>query len=229
LAIVHNPAYQRAKIDSVERVVLENEEVGQENSPAFDENSSMMENHDDLTATFKYHSDNVNAIREGQTMSEEIESTNNDDTLMSEIEALKAEIILKNAEIDVFVSAEADRVEEARMALVSKATEIGLKGHEELSSDVIENLIASWEASRPVEKVVEMKPVEPMAEEVIASASVEETTPVVANYLNKKLVETPETVYAKYYNAWVSAWNGTLANSDNRFRAKKYEQIKEMN
>tara|TARA_R100000458_G_C8183025_1_gene179367 strand:+ start:92 stop:583 length:492 start_codon:yes stop_codon:yes gene_type:complete len=162
-------------------------------------------------------------------MSEEIVETNDNDTLMSEIEALKAEIILKNAEIDVFVSAEAERVEEARMALVSKATELGLKGHEELSAEIIENLIASWEASQPVKEVVEMKPVEPVAEEVIASASVEEKSePVVANFLNKRLVETPEGVYEKYYNAWVSAWNGTLASSDNKFRAKKYSEIKEM-
>ena len=216
LAIVHNPAYQRARIDSVERVEI-------------DENSSMTENLTETPSIFKYQPDNHSAIREGQTMSEEIVETNDNDTLMSEIEALKAEIILKNAEIDVFVSAEAERVEEARMALVSKATELGLKGHEELSAEIIENLIASWEASQPVKEVVEMKPVEPVAEEVIASASVEEKSePVVANFLNKRLVETPEGVYEKYYNAWVSAWNGTLASSDNKFRAKKYSEIKEM-
>ena len=215
LAIVHNPAYPKARIETIERVVLS-------------ENTTNLENTDNSTATFKYQMDNGESIREGQTMSEEIVETNDNDTLMSEIEALKAEIILKNAEIDVFVSAEAERVEEARMALVNKASELGLKGHEELSAEIIENLIASWEASRPSQEV-EMKPIEPVAEEVVASASVEEPTTVVANYLNKRLVETPEGVYEKYYNAWVSAWNGTLASADNKFRAKKYSEIKEMN
>lgn len=38
---------------------------------------------------------------------------------------------------------------------------MGLKGHEDLSSDTINSLIASWEESRPQTEPAEMKPVEP--------------------------------------------------------------------
>ena len=126
---------------------------------------------------------------------------------------------------------EAKRVEDARQELVVKATDIGLKGHEDLSADVIKNLISSWEASHPVAEPVEMKPVE-ASTKITKTAVVEATEasiPVIANYLNSKIVKTPEDVYERAYNAWAKAWNKTVAPSEvTTMRAKMYSEIKEM-
>ena len=55
--------------------------------------------------------------------------------------------------------------------------------------------------------------------------------PVVANWLNRQMVETPEPLYARCYNSWVQAWNGTLTANEkgDGFRALTYEEIQEMN
>lgn len=145
----------------------------------------------------------------------------------SELESLQAELVLARAEIEEMKAHEAAQAEEERLGLVASATSLGLKGHEDLSSETLSNLIASWEASHPAEPVVEMKPAEP------AVASEESPSPVksekvVANYLNGKMVETPESLYSQAWNAWASAWNKTLSgveNNDERIRAPKYSEI----
>ena len=207
LAIVHLPAYPDANIHSVERVELE------------------------LSATFNNDSDNGLVIREAKTMTEEITEEIIEDEPQpdyeAEIASLREQIETQTGEIDSFRAAEEAKAESERMALVEQANEIGLKGHEELSSDVIANLIESWQASQPV---AEMKPVESgfTAEPVsIPEASV----PMVANWLNKQMIETPEPLYARAYNSWAKAWNGTLTASEKHsgFRALTYEETKEMN
>ena len=145
----------------------------------------------------------------------------------SEMEALQAELVLARAELEEMKAHEAAKEEESRLGLVASATELGLKGHEDLSSETLSNLIASWEASHPAEPVVEMKPAEP------AVASEESPSPVksekvVANYLNGKMVETPEGLYSQAWNAWASAWNKTLSGGetqDERIRAPKYSEL----
>ena len=148
----------------------------------------------------------------------EIENTHND-----EIEALKADLVLKEARISEFMAAEEARVEEARLDLVSKATELGLAGHEDFSSETLEKVIASWEASRPApveEPVVEMEAATPAASAPIASE--EESEPVVANFLNGKKVESPVSLYARAYNSWVVAYNQAYSGVHS---AKKYEDL----
>ena len=109
------------------------------------------------------------------------------------------------------------------MELVAKATELGLAGHEDLPSDTLTSLIASWEASRP-EPSVEMKPI---ASTHTGSPTPEPTPePVVSNFLNGERLNTPESQYAKYYNLWAKAWNSTVTSSDDR--ALTYEETKEM-
>ena len=62
----------------------------------------------------------------------------------SEMEAMQAELILARAEIENFKAMEASKAEEERLALVASASELGLKGHDDLSIPVLESLIASW-------------------------------------------------------------------------------------
>jgi len=149
----------------------------------------------------------------------------------SEMEALQAELVLARAELEEMKAHEAAQAEEVRLGLVASATELGLKGHEDLSSDTLTNLIASWEASHPAEPVVEMTPAVPASESAVASEEVKTAEPVVANYLNGKVVETPQSLYAQAWNAWASAWNKTLSGTernDQRISAPKFEEMKEM-
>ncbi len=149
----------------------------------------------------------------------------------SEMEALQAELVLARAELEEMKAHEAAQAEEVRLGLVASATELGLKGHEDLSSDTLNNLIASWEASHPAEPVVEMTPAVPASESAVASEEVKTAEPVVANYLNGKVVETPQSLYAQAWNAWASAWNKTLSGTernDQRISAPKFEEMKEM-
>jgi hypothetical protein len=149
----------------------------------------------------------------------------------SEMEAIQAELILARAEIENFKAMEAAKAEESRLALVATATELGMTGHEDLSEPTLESLIASWNAAHPEPAPVEMKPVTP-APAVASEApetEVAEGTPVVANYLNGKMVETPEHLYERAWNAWASAWNRTLSGvemSDSRFRAPRFDEKK---
>lgn len=149
----------------------------------------------------------------------------------SEMEALQAELVLARAELEEMKAHEASQAEETRLGLVASATELGLKGHEDLSSDTLNNLIASWEASHPAEPVVEMAPAVPASESAVASEEVKSAEPVVANYLNGKMVETPQSLYAQAWNAWASAWNKTLSGNergDVRISAPNFTEMKEM-
>ena len=212
LAIVHKPAYNRANIESVKKI---------KPMAASDER------------TFKYQPGSPTEHQtEGNLMDEDMineEMGAVASEALAEAEALKADLILAQATIAEYKALEAKKVEDERLELVAKATEMGLKGHEDLSSDTISSLIASWEESRPQSEPAEMKPVEPaVASESPAPAKSEA---VVANYLNGVKLQTPEDTYERAFNAWASAWNKTLSGVEarnDRFKAPKYEEIKEM-
>ena len=212
LAIVHKPAYNRANIESVKKI-----------KPMVASNER----------TFKYQPDSPTEHQtEGIPMDEDMineEMGAVASEALAEAEALKADLILAQATIAEYKALEAKKVEDERLELVAKATEMGLKGHEDLSSDTISSLIASWEESRPQSEPAEMKPVEPaVASESPAPAKSEA---VVANYLNGVKLQTPEDTYERAFNAWASAWNKTLSGVEarnDRFKAPKYEEIKEM-
>ena len=147
------------------------------------------------------------------------------ETQVNEIEALKADLVLQEARIPEFMAAEEARAEEARLDLVSKATELGIKGHDEFSSETLTSMIASWESSQPapvIEPVVEMTPAEPASTPAVASEETSE--PVVASYFNGKKVEVSQSLYARCYNSWVNAYNGVMTGVDET-RAKLYEQL----
>ena len=204
LAIVHRPAYPRATIDDVKRVEVK-----------------------EIEATIISHSvsDKEQEPR-GITMTEAEATVDYE----AEIEALKADLVMANSRVTEFEAAEEARIEEARMSLVMKASEMGMSGHDDLKAETLETLIASWEASHPVETPVEMKPVEEVASEAPVIASESKSTSVVANYLNGTLVETDEELYGRAWNAWAKAWNGTLAGDEkSEMRAPLYKEIKEMN
>ena len=206
LAIVYRPAYERANIETVERI--EKEEV--------------------IEATFISHSEPDEVCKDKvNNMSDENITPEID--YEAQIESLKADLVLASSRVSEFEAMEEARAEEARASLVEKATEIGMSGHEDLQSETLENLIASWEASHPEPTAVEMKPIDESPAEMEAPVvASEESKPVVANFLNGTLVESDEDIYARCYNAWASAWNGTLAGDEGNMKAKTYEQIKEM-
>jgi hypothetical protein len=210
LAIVHKPAYNRANIEEVKR-------LSQNNEVASD------------STTFIGHS---LSGKNQPTVNPMSEDTQEETILASEMESIQAELVLARAEIEQYKANEAAKAEEIRSELVAKASELGLKGHEDLSTDTITSLIASWEASRPVVEEKVLAPAEPASEPAVASEAKTASEPVVANYLNGKVVETPESVYSQAWNAWASTWNSTLSgqeSSDNRIRAPKYSELKEMN
>jgi hypothetical protein len=171
----------------------------------------------EASETFKCHTDSsVNQPKVNEMTEEE-------NTMASELEALKAELVLRDAKIAEFAAQEEARKEEARLNLVKKASELGLNGHDDFTTETLEKVIASWEASRPApveEPAVEMKPVEPASEPVEASEKSSE--PVVANYLNGKLIESPESLYARCYNSWAKAYNRVMTGET---KAKLYEQL----
>ena len=162
-------------------------------------------------------------------MSDEITEIEIDNS--AEMEALRAEKILLEAQVSEFENAQREKAEEERTELVDEATTLGMKGHEDLSTETLVGLIASWSEAHPVieEEIIEMKPVEAAIDEPIApvTPSEDEKMEVVSNFLNKERMETPKAVYATAYNTWVSAWNRTLtpAESD-RFKAKSFEEIR---
>ena len=169
----------------------------------------------EASTTLKYQTDSSdNQPKVSKMTDEEINTA-------SELEALQAELVLREAKIAEYEAAEEARAEEARVALVNKASELGLKGHDEFSTETLNTLIASWEASRPVaeEPAVEMTPAVPASEPAVASESAE---PVVANYLNGRLVESPETLYARAYNSWARAYNQVMVGET---KAKLYEEL----
>ena len=197
LAIVHKPAYPRARIETAEKI----EEAVSEEMLKYD------------SAPEGYHTKKAN------TMSEEVIEEVIASEEVDAVAEMEKALILANSRIAEFEAKAAEEAENARLALVKEASEIGLKGHEALPSDTIKELMASWEASRPAHK--EMKPVEP-AENAVASVS--SSTAVVANYLNGNLVESPEAEYAASFNALVAAYNrgggGNLAPTFEEAKAK---------
>jgi len=195
LAIVHRPAYDRADINTVEKV--------------------------EATQAFIYHSPAKENHPEGElVMSEEIESMN------AELEATKAQLVLANATINESVARDAAIAEESRVELVQKASDLGLNGHEDLSSDTIKSLISSWEASRPVDTPVVMAEATPapdnMVSEVVEAAS--ESKAVIANYLNGELVETDAKLYARVWNSLVASYNSGNFSSNGDGQAYTFEE-----
>tara|TARA_Y100000593_G_scaffold16114_2_gene31839 strand:- start:4522 stop:5697 length:1176 start_codon:yes stop_codon:yes gene_type:complete len=205
LAIVHHPAYPDASIDEATRV-----EVDELAKPTAE------------IATLKYGAARVKANEDIKMTEDTVISEPNND----ELEALQAELILSKATIEQFEAREAEKAEAARAELVSKATALGLKGHEDLSADVITNLIASWESSNPEPEVVEMEPVEAATKEMVeasAPAVSDDEGVFVANYFNGTHLKTAEDIYARAFNSWVSAYNRGLGAADDR--ATRYEDL----
>ena len=209
LALVRKPAYERANVERAVRKEIEEEsQIATEKSETFigqtisDDNQPKVIDMTDETNEINYE---------------------------AEMEAVKADLVLANSRIAEYEAVEAQRVEDERMALVTKASDLGMSGHEDLSTPTLETLIASWEEAHPAPVPVEMTPVvseEKSVEEAVAS----EDTPVVANYLNGRIVSNDEKVYAKAWNAWASAWNQTLATDEKaRMSAPRYDTLKEMN
>lgn len=86
-------------------------------------------------------------------MSEE-EMTIESDVVASEMESLKAELIIAQATIEDYKAQEAAKAENSRLALVQKASELGLKGHEDLTEETLTSLIASWEEAKPISNLL---------------------------------------------------------------------------
>ena len=199
LAIVHRPAYPGANIETAEKVEI----------PAVADEE------------FKYDSQTTEGRKVNPMDSEDTQET------LAASEDLQAQLVLANARIAEFEAAQEAAAEEARMELVNQASELGMSGHEDLSTDTLTNLIASWNAAHPPVPEVEMSPVASTDEPQTASVEAP-TQAVVANFLNGEKVETPEDQYAACYNRWVAAWNGHLEGGEGSMRAQTYEQIKEM-
>lgn len=197
LAIVHRPAYPEANIEKVERV--------------------------EANETIKYQTDSSPVQSKVKIMTDDVNEMEN---LASEIEALKASLVLEKARIAEFEAAETARAEEDRMELVRKASDLGLSGHDDFTMETLESMIASWEASRPEpvsEPVIDMAPVESVSSQPVEASEEVSEEPVVANYLNGQLVESPQSLYARCYNSWVNAYNGFIASDETP--ALKYEEL----
>ena len=207
LAIVHKPAYREAKIESAERITKEIEASAGTSSLIYRNGDSQ-----------KQHN-----LKEITKMSEEemTIAASEDESL-----ALKEALVLAEAKIAAFEKAEAEAAEASRLELVNKASEIGLSGVEDFSTEMLERVIASWEASRPAPK--ELSPATPAAQEAVIEASETPQESVVANYLNGELVESSEKLYEKAWNAWAAAWNGNLSSVDKELKAPTYQEAKEM-
>ena len=216
LAIVHKPAYSRANIETVRKVLISEEVPEQAESDA----------------TFIGRSIPAVAIEpEASAMTDDNTTPTADqsEAHREEMESIQAELILSQARVQEFEDAENARVEADRQTLVDEATELGMSGHDDLSSDTLDNLIASWREAHPDPEPVEMKPVEEPSTVVEASESTEAPRAVVANFLNGKLVESDEAIYERCWNAWAKAWNGTLASDEkSTMRAPMYQDAKEM-
>lgn len=208
LAIVHKPAYQEAKIESAERVELEIE-ASAETSPLIYR---------------KGDSKNQPTMEITNMSEEEITISASEDESL----ALKEALVLAEAKIAAFEKAETEAKEASRLELVSKATEMGLAGVDEFSSEMLERVIASWEASRPAPK--EMIPATPAAQEAVVEATEAPKKEVVANFLNGERIESDKEIYGLAWNAWASAWNGNLSSVDrgNGLAAPMFDDIKEM-
>jgi len=209
LAIVHKPAYEEAKIDSVERIEVAESTETEEATQEFICSKSLPSNYQQVTAMTE---DNLDAP--------EVEDT----SAIDELNDLRAELILANATIDEFAAQAAEEAEGERKELVDEATKLGMKGHDDLNTDTLTGLIASWNDAHPPVEEREMKPVE--ADTSATPAIVEATEEaMVTNFLNGEKVSTPESVYAQVWNVWADQWNGQMNNDD--LSAPTYEQAKE--
>jgi len=202
LAIVYKPAYPDANIESAVRVDLE--EITPQKAS--------------VSADLKYGTALVSA-NEGSNMTDAPQTND------AEMEALKAELVLANATIEKHNNEMAAKAEAERSVLVSRASELGMSGHDDLSADTLNNLIASWESANPVveEPAVEMASVDESP--VVASEAVPEpaSEKVVANYLNTQVVQSSEDLYARCFNVWASAYNRGLGVADER--APRFEEL----
>jgi hypothetical protein len=212
LALVVKPAYDRANVETIRKIEIKEElPIASEESETFIAQSESDKNHTTvITMT-------------DETQKDEIDYD-------AEMESVKADLVLANSTIAEYEAVESQRVEDERTELVEKATELGMSGHEDLSTPTLNTLIASWEAAHPEPVPVEMMPVE-SEEKTVEEAAVasEESRPMVSNYLNGRVVENDEKVYAKAFNLWANTWNKTLATDERaRMGAPKYEDIKEM-
>ena len=208
LAIVHKPAYERASIENVQRI----------------------EKPTEIEATFISHC-NTSEVSEAEKVTAMTDETN-ERNFEEEIENLKADLVLASSRVAEFEAAEDARVETERVALVEKASEMGMTGHEDLQTETIERLIASWESAHPEPEPVVMESVESVASTEAPEPVAASETPkrVVANFLNGRLVESDEDIYARCWNAWARAWNGTLTGAEKASSmAPMYDTMKEMN
>jgi len=209
LALVRRPAYDRANVETVEKKKIDK-------APVISSKSEQN------IISHSTPAENINPMVIAMTEETMIENT-------EAMEALQAELVLANSRIAEYEAEAAARVEAERMVLVEKASELGMSGHDDLSTPTLETLIASWEAAHPEPTPVEMTPVESVEKPVEASMPGEEERPMVSNYLNGKLVSNDEKIYSKAWNAWASAWNKTLAADErNRMSAPSYDAMKEM-
>ena len=194
LAIVHNPAYNRALIDSVERKDIA------------------------LPATVIYDSDSDLEYPKGEiTMSEEI-----NDTEISNSEKILLEAQVAEFNNEKAAKAETERmllVEEAStlgMKGHEDLSEPTLQGLIASWNDAHPVVVEEVREMKPVGASVD-------ATEVATPSIPAATSEVVANYLNQTRLETPKDVYEAAYNTWVSAWNRTLTPAETKFRAKSFE------
>ncbi len=218
LAIVHRPAYPRANIHSVEKV-----QIGLAREEAFISQADSEVNIEKVNLMIDEEIITIEASEEDviETVAEEVIETPD---YSAEIAALKASLAEKESEVTAFKAAEESKIEEMRLSLVSKATSLGMSGHDELSSETLESLIASWEASKPAAEV-EMKPIKASTDVEVLSTPVGASDSVVANFLNGRKLQTPESIYEKAFNVWASAWNKT--NSEPNSKAPTYAEAKE--
>ena len=191
LAIVHRPAYENASIETAERV--------------------------EANETIKYQTESNDNYPKVSTMTDE---TNESTIASDELEALQATIVLREARIAEYEAAQDARDETDRLALVNKASDLGLKNHESFSAETLKTVISSWESSRPAVAKVEMSPAAPATSE--PAQATESNEPVVANYLNGVVVKSSESLYARAYNSWAKAYNSVYSGEHT---AKLYEDL----
>jgi len=206
LALVVKPAYDRANVETIQKIEVVEEMIA--NEPTFIGHSTADDNQPTVI-----------------TMTD---TENTEINYEAQIEAIQAELVFANGRVAEFEAEVASRVEEERVSLVSKASELGMSGHDDLSAPTLETLITSWEEAHPAPAPVEMTPI---ASEVKPTEEVVEAseTPQVSNYLNGKMVSNDEAVYAKAFNLWANTWNKTLAGAEKtRMSAPHYDTIKEM-
>jgi hypothetical protein len=212
LALVAKPAYERASVEKAEYKIVEKEEKLPTAS------SEVM---------FIGHS--ISGHNQPTVIAMTEDTVTNEIDYEAEMESLKADLVMATSRIAEYETVESDRIESERTTLVEKATEIGMSGHEDLKTETLETLIASWEEAHPEPTPVEMTPVESVEKPVEEIVEASNDTPMVENFLNGRLVKNDEKIYAKAWNAWASAWNQTLATDEKqRMRAVGYDELKEM-